>query len=428
MSPDIIIVGGGIGGLTLALALQGHGHTRIRILEAAPEWKPLGVGINLMPHAVRELSGLGLQDALARVALQPADYAFFTRNGQLVYREKWGLAAGYKWPHFSIHRADLHQVLRDAVVARLGGDVLRLGRPCFAVEQDDAGVTVHLTDAAGRAVASERGDVVIGCDGIHSRVRAGMYPDEGPPVFHGINLWRGVTRRGPFLTGASIARIGATDTTLIVYPIRANIDGAGNQLVNWVAEVKTDTRAPMDWSAPGRLEDFYPLYQDWNFDWLDAAALIREADFIFSYPMVDRDPVARWSFGRVTLLGDAAHPMYPRGGNGGAQAIIDATTLARSLTDAADPVAALREYEDARLSPTSRVVEQNRTAPPNLIVDTVEKRTGGKRFERLEDVVSPGELRQIFDTYRRIAGYHIDLVGRADEPVRPASSAAPARP
>jgi 5-methylphenazine-1-carboxylate 1-monooxygenase len=411
---DVIIIGGGIGGLTLALAIHATGVAgRIRIFEAAPEIRPLGVGINLGPHAVKELSALGLQDALAAVACQPQDYAFFTRHGQLVYREPWGLAAGHQWPHFSIHRADLHQVLLDAVLARLGAKSFITGHRCTGFAQSGDRVTASFAGPDGGALETQQAEMLIACDGIHSVARAQFYPDEAPFVYRGINLWRGVTRMPPYLSGCSIARIGARHSTLIMYPIRNNIDEAGNQLVNWVVEIERDVAVPVDWNKPGRLEDFLPIYQDWVFDWLDVPAMMRKADTIFSYPMVDRDPLERWTFGRVTLLGDAAHPMYPQGGNGGAQAIIDAATLARSLQSEPDAETALKAYEAARLPVTSRIVLQNRTAPPNVIVDTVEQRTGGRRFDKLEDIITQDELRAIFERYQKVAGYHVQQVGRS---------------
>jgi 2-polyprenyl-6-methoxyphenol hydroxylase-like FAD-dependent oxidoreductase len=413
MRPDIVIVGGGIGGLTLALAVHAAApDSRIKIFEAAPDIRALGVGINLGPHAVKELSALGLEDALVAVACTPQDYAFFTRHGQLVYREPWGRAAGHLWPHLSIHRGDLHQVLLDAVRERIGAANFITGHRCVDLKQDDQSVTAHFVGPDGTALPEARGDILVGCDGIHSVVRRQFYPDEGAFCYRGTNLWRGVTRRPPYLTGRSIARIGARHATLIIYPIRDKIDAAGNQLINWVAEIERDVAVAVDWSKPGRLDDFYPTYQDWTFDWLDAAAMIRDADLILSYPMVDRDPLERWTFGRVTLLGDAAHPMYPQGGNGGAQAIIDAATLGRLLASAPDPVTALKAYETERLPVTSRIVLQNRSAPPNVIVDTVEQRTGGKRFDRLEDIISQDELRAIFERYQKVAGYHVNQVSR----------------
>jgi 2-polyprenyl-6-methoxyphenol hydroxylase-like FAD-dependent oxidoreductase len=247
--------------------------------------------------------------------------------------------------------------------------------------------------------------VVIACDGINSAVRKQFYPDE-QVAFSGINTWRGVTRRKPILTGKSYMRVGSILTgKLVIYPIVNDIDGDGRQLINWMAEIKRDTYEKNDWNKPGDLADFYAIYQDWTFDWLDVAQMIRDADQILEYPMVDRDPVARWTFGRVTLAGDAAHPMYPRGSNGGAQAAIDARTLADLMAQEADPRAALIAYETARREVTAKIVRTNREQPPDFINIKVEELVGDRPFDDLDKYITQAELRALSDNYKRIAGF-----------------------
>ncbi|MDW8469827.1 MAG: flavin-dependent oxidoreductase [Burkholderiales bacterium] len=404
----VLIAGGGIGGLTLALSLHQAGIA-CRVFEAAPEIRPLGVGINLLPHAMRELTELGLAEPLARVAVETAELRFYNRFGQFIYAEPRGRYAGYAWPQLSIHRADLHEVLLSAVRARLGPEAVVLGARLVAFEQDADGVTARFENGA-----SARGSCLVGCDGIHSAVRRLLHPDEGPPHWQGINMWRGVTRARPFLSGASMAVAGWLEVgKLVVYPIRHNVDGEGRQLVNWVAEIQSPRNVMQEWSLPGRLEDFYPTFAAWTFDWLDCAALIRNADFVLEYPMVDREPLAWWTKSRVTLLGDAAHPMYPRGSNGAGQAILDARTLAGALKrSGGDVVAALKAYESVRLPATREVVLMNRTDPPDAILREVWKRSGDRPFARIEDVISREELEAISERYKRVAGFDRETLAR----------------
>jgi len=400
MSNEVIILGAGIGGLTLALSLHQAGIP-CRVYEAVPELKPLGVGINLLPHAVRELSELGLLSALDRVGVRTKEAVFFTEHGQLVFREPAGQHAGYDWPQFSIHRGDLQTVLHEETLARLGPDSVVCGHRCTGVTQDADGVTVHFADAP-----AVRGAVAVGCDGIHSALRKQLYPNEGAPRYSGINMWRGTARWKPFLSGGSMVRAGWLSVgKMVIYPIRNDIDAEGHQLVNWVAEIHAPQPAMRDWSRAGRLEDFLPAFADWHFDWLDVPALILASDTILEYPMVDQDPLPRWTHGRLTLLGDAAHPMVPRGSNGAGQAIIDARFLAGALKDQGVGTAALEDYDRVRVKATTEVVLTNRSNPPDAILREVFERSGGKRFEKIEDVVPVAELQAISDNYKRVAGY-----------------------
>jgi 5-methylphenazine-1-carboxylate 1-monooxygenase len=400
---DILIVGAGIGGLALGLSLHQAGIP-CRIYESAPEIKAVGVGINLLPHATKELARLGLEDALRRVAVTTKENAFFNRFGQLIYREPVGRFAGYPHPQFSIHRGDLQQVLLEAFLDRAGADRLFKGWHAVSVEQDPHGVSLRFQDAEGGSIA-QCGRAVIACDGIHSAIRRQFYPEEGPPRYSGVNMWRGVTRWKPVLTGASMVRAGwLAKGKMVVYPIRDRIDADGRQLMNWVAEIETPHHLSRDWNRRGRIEDFIGAFQDWHFDWLDVPAMIRAADMVLEFPMVDQDPLPRWSFERVTLLGDAAHPMLPRGSNGAGQAIIDTGVLTECLQRHADPVAALKEYEDRRLAPTAKVVRTNRENPPDAILREVYLRTGDKPFTDIEQVIPRTELTALSDGYKAITG------------------------
>jgi len=396
---EILVIGAGIGGLTLALELHRRGIA-CRVLESAPEIKAVGVGINLLPHATKVLGELGLVPSLARVAIETQEAAFFNRFGQLIYREPLGKRAGYEWPQFSIHRGDLQSVLMEAVSSRLGAERLLLDHHLTRFEQDERAITAHFRN--GKAI---KADALIGCDGIHSVVRAQLYPDEGEPRYSGINMWRGVTRWKPILSGASMTRAGwLKGGKLVHYPIRNSIDAQGRQLVNWLWEIETPDYKRWDWNRPARVEDFIAGAESWRFDWLDVPAFFRAADVVLEYPMVDKDPLPAWSFGRVTLLGDAAHPMYPRGSNGAGQAILDAKALAERLAKG-EVVPALKDYEAQRLGATANVVLENRRNPPDAILREIYERTGDRPFRDIDSVISAAELQALSERYKKIAGY-----------------------
>jgi 2-polyprenyl-6-methoxyphenol hydroxylase-like FAD-dependent oxidoreductase len=402
---DVAIVGGGICGLSLALNLKERGIA-CRVFERAPEIKPLGVGITLLPHAMREFSALGLGNELLKVGIENRECCFFNRFGQLIYREDRGKFAGYPFPEVGIHRGRLHVILYEAVRKRLGPDTVLTDCECTGVEQNESGATVRFKQTStGKARDSVRANVVIACDGINSILRKQFYPND-KVAFSGINTWRGVTRRKPILGGRTYMRIGSILTgKIVIYPIIDDVDGTGNQLINWMAEIKRDTTEQNDWNKPGNLADFFPLYESWRFDWLDVSQMIRDADQILEYPMVDKDPIDRWTFGRVTLAGDAAHPMYPRGSNGAAQAAIDARTLADLLQKKSDPREALAAYEAARVAPAAKVVRTNREQPPDFINIKVEELVGDKPFDNLDKYITQDELRALSENYKRIAGF-----------------------
>ena len=407
---DIAIVGGGVGGLTLALALHQRGIP-CRVYESAPAVKELGVGITLLPHAMREMAALGLAQLLADQGIENRESCFFNRFGQLLYAEPRGRVAGYPFPEIGIHRGRLHGILWNAAIARLGAERILSDHQCVGLEQSDGRVTLHFrSGSAGAARPPIEADVVIGCDGVNSAVRRQFYPGE-ELRFVGINTWRGVTRAKPFLTGRSYVRAGSMRSgNIVIYPIADDVDGEGRQLVNWTAQVTQPGYERNDWNQPGRLEDFLPIYATWTFDWLDVPDLIRRSDVLFEYPMVDKDPIDRWTFGRVTLLGDAAHPMYPRGSNGAAQAIIDARTLADRLAEGGDPRAALRAYEASRSGPTAQVVLANRAHPPDYLIGRVEELVGDRPFDDLDRYITQAELRRLSEDYKRVAGFALSDV------------------
>jgi 5-methylphenazine-1-carboxylate 1-monooxygenase len=395
------VVGAGIGGLTTALSLHQIGVT-VEVFESVQELRPLGVGINLLPHAVRELHALGLLDELSSRSVAPTQLVYCTRRGQEIWREARGLAAGYSWPQLSIHRGVLQEILLQALIDRVGRDALHLGQSLVRIEQaGDRPVGVF---EDGRVEA----DVLIAADGIHSVARAQRYPEEGPPLWNGSLLWRGVAEIAPVRDGRSMIWAGHPEQKFVGYPI-ADLPN-GTQLFNFIAELRrpeSDLATREDWNRKGSLDDFLPPFADWDFDWLDVPSVIGAASETFVFPMVDRDPLPRWTFDGMTLLGDAAHPMYPIGSNGASQAILDARVLAGCLRRYPDaPAEALDRYEAVRRPATAAIVQANRGFGPELPMVLVEQRAPNG-FDDIADVITPEEIARLTEDYRRTAGFSL---------------------
>ncbi|KRA99786.1 monooxygenase [Devosia sp. Root685] len=403
----VIIAGAGIAGLTLACRLAQDGIIP-EVYDAAPRLDPIGLGVNILPHAGKALQQIGVFDAMAKRSVQTYEATFFNRFGQHIYSEPAGLRAGYDLPQYSVHRADLHEPLLERFEALAGPGRLKLGHRCVGFEQTSDSVTAFFEDTiSGDMLPAVTGDILISGEGIHSRIRKQLRPQEGDPVYSGVNMWRGATVHKPFLQGANMTRVGWLATgKLVLYPIRNDVDGQGNQLINWVVELETPHYKPKrDWNKEGDINDFIAHFEDMKFDWLDIPSMLRSTERILEYPMVDQDPLPFWTAGRVTLMGDAAHPMYPRGSNGACQAIVDGISLGNALLSESDPLDALKKYEAERLPVTTQVVLSNRKVPPDIILQEVYRRTGDKPFESIDSVISPEELAALSNNYKQIAGY-----------------------
>ena len=403
----IIVVGGGIGGLTTALALHRRG-LECRVFEQSPSIRELGVGINTLPHAIGELATLGLLDRLDAVAVRTHELIYMNRFGQEVWRELRGLDAGHPVPQFSIHRGVLQGVLRDAVVERLGAEVICTDCRLVSFDQGEDGVTATFVDHSGAVAQTVRGEALIGADGIHSAIRAALVAGEPPPRWNGTMLWRGATDWPRFLTGRSMIIAGGMEAKVVLYPIGEGSDD-DHRLTNWAVMVKiADEGTPPprreDWSRPGRLDEVMPHVERFQIDEVDVPALIRSTPVFWEYPVCDRDPIDRWSHGRVTLLGDAAHPMYPVGSNGASQAVLDAMLLADELAQSGDVAPALRRYEEARLAPTAEIVRSNRTGGPEGVIDAVEA-LAPDGFSDVNEVLGHAEREAIVRGYAQKAGF-----------------------
>ena len=399
----VLIAGAGIAGLTLGLTLHQIG-VPFRIYEAVRELRPLGVGINLQPNAVRELFDLGLEEDLLRIGVATRTLGFYTKTGQLIWQEPRGRDAGYTWPQISVHRGHLQMMLFEALQQRAGQDVVATGHRATGFRNTADGAELHLAGAEGNVII--RGDAVIAADGIHSAIRRQMYPDEGPPVWGGAILWRGTTRATPFGDAPGMILAGHDTQRFVAYPISAPDPMTGHALINWIAELRVDPATDWrreDWNRPADLRDFLPAFESWQFDWLDVPGMIRGADAVYEYPMVDRDPVARWTEGAVTLMGDAAHPTYPVGSNGASQAIVDARVMGALLAREGTGGPALQAYEAQMRPRTAAVTLANRVSGPDAILQQVEDLCGG-RFDSIDDVISQEDLATHSARYKKLAG------------------------
>jgi len=405
----IIIVGAGIGGLTTALSLHAAGLRDIAIHERVSEIRGLGVGINLLPHAMRELTELGVADRVEALGVAPRTLSHYNRFGQQIWSEPRGTAAGYRWPQLSVHRGRLQLALLDAVRERLG-DIVHLGHRLVEVEHGSTADAVRFeTDEGERLELSA--DVVIGADGIHSALRRQHYPHEGAPVWNGLTLWRGTAVVPAYLDGRTMIMAGDGEQKFVAYPLSAP-DAEGNARVNFIAERRGVGEETADWNRAVDPAPVVELFREWRFDWLDVPGLVAAADEILEYPMVDRDPIERWSFGHSTLLGDAAHAMYPNGSNGASQAILDARTLAYRLATSAGVTDALEAYEADRRPVTTALSLRNREAGPERVMQLAAERAPGG-FTDILEVIPAEELAEIAASYKRAAGFHPDeLNGR----------------
>ncbi|MBN9042334.1 MAG: flavin-dependent oxidoreductase [Rhizobiales bacterium 62-47] len=408
----VLIAGGGIGGLTLALSLHQIG-VPCRVFESVSELKPLGVGINVLPHAVRELIELGLLEKLDSIGVRTKELAFFSKYGKPIWSEPRGIEAGYKWPQFSVHRGQLQQILLDTVIERLGaGNVLTSHHLSDWTETAD-GVRANFIDrATGKPAGSYDGTLLIAADGIHSAIREKLYPQEGAPLWNGRILWRGITEADAFLSGRTMIMAGHEILKFVCYPISKTPNARGKHQINWVAERHMPPSYEWrreDYNRTARLDEFLPWFEDWAFDWLDVPSLIRNCPHAYEYPLVDRDPLDRWTFGRVTLLGDAAHPMYPIGSNGASQAILDARVLTREILAQGEVPAALEAYEAERRPATTELVKLNRRNGPEQVMQLVEERAP-QGFNVVTDVLSQQELEDIAANYKRVAGFQVDAL------------------
>ena len=416
----VLIAGGGIGGMATALTLHQLGVPCV-VLESVAELAPLGVGINLQPNAVRELYDLGIDDRLLdTIGIQAREWALVGRNGNDVYSEPRGLRAGYRWPQYSVHRGQLQMLLYRTVRERLGPGAVRLGHRVVGYRHEEHGVVALVETRDGRR-RELPGSLLIAADGVHSPVRAQMHPGQPPIQWGGAIMWRGTTPGVPIRSGASFVGVGSLRHRVVLYPISPPDPATGLATINWIAEITVDNAGGWrqgDWNRRAELPEFIHHFEGWNYGWLDVPAMLRGATEVFEYPMIDRDPVPTWVDGRVALLGDAAHVMYPVGSNGASQAIVDARVLGAMMVQHGVTPAALRAYDDRLCADISALVLRNRGAGPFGILGLVDERCGGV-FDDIDEVIPAAEREAFMARYKAAAGFAIETLNAAPPTIAP---------
>jgi 2-polyprenyl-6-methoxyphenol hydroxylase-like FAD-dependent oxidoreductase len=415
----VLIAGGGVAGLTMALTCHQIGVPAV-VLESVRTLAPLGVGINLQPNAIRELIDLGLGEDLNAIGIEATEWALVGRNGNDVWSEPRGRRAGYRWPQYSVHRGELQMLLYRTVIDRLGADAVRTGHRVtgYRTTPDDVTALVDTRDGGSTEIS---GSVLLAGDGLHSAVRSQMYPDQPEPQWGGAVLWRGAAYGPPIRSGASFTLVGSLDQRFIHYPISAPDPETGLQLQNWIAELAFDPSEgwrQSDWNRQVDVDTFLPAFEDWQFDWLDIPSLVRGAPAVWEFPMVDRDPVDHWVDGRVCLVGDAAHVMYPVGSNGASQAIVDARVMGAMFLDHGVNADALQAFESTLIEPLSSLVLRNRGNGPVGILGLVDERCGGV-FDDIDDVIPRAEIEAFMANYKAAAGFAIDELNNARSTIAP---------
>lgn len=423
--PRVMIAGGGIGGLATALTLNQIG-VPCTVFEAVREMRPLGVGINIQPNAVRELYDLGIgADDLDRVGVPAKEWALVGLNGNDIYAEPRGLLAGYNWPQYAVHRGQFHMLLHDKLVERAGADAIRLGCKVTGYENNADGTVTAIVEHADGQTSRETGALLIGADGIHSAARAQMHPAQPPIHWGGAIMWRGTTRARPIRTGSSFVGLGTHRHRMVIYPISHPDPANGLATINWIAEVTVDNSQGWQssgWFKPVEIDDFIRHFDGWTWDWLDVPALLRAADIAYENPMIDRDPVPTWRDGGVALMGDAAHAMYPTGSNGASQAIIDARALGVALLEHGVTAAALAAYDEKLCGPVSELILRNRGAGPFGLLNMVDERCGGE-FDNIDDVIPAEERAAFMAKYKAAAGFAIEKLNAAAPTIAPGARA-----